>query len=164
MHGSVISKSQHCRVRLPFKKRNTPKRSPKKADSRPSATSRTSQSRQQSDTMTSSLQPLPGIPSLFTELSPIQDSLVTKTSQDQDKTVKECLPFLKGRDPTLKSPFSEHGVPQLYRHVHKAFLIDALSAYPANFVGLDASRPWMVYWALTGLSILGEDVTKYRKE
>lgn len=111
-----------------------------------------------------SQEPLPGIPPLFTELPPIRDSLVTETSQSQDETVQECLPFLKGRSPALYAPFSDRGLPRLYRHVHKAFLIDALGDYPAKFVGLDASRPWMVYWALTGLCILGEDVKKYRKE
>jgi protein farnesyltransferase subunit beta len=25
----------------------------------------------------------------------------------------------------------------------------------------DATRPWMVYWALAGLSMLGEDVSEY---
>jgi protein farnesyltransferase subunit beta len=28
---------------------------------------------------------------------------------------------------------------------------------------MDASRPWMVYWALAGLSLLGEDVTRVRQ-
>jgi len=29
-------------------------------------------------------------------------------------------------------------------------------------VGVDSSRPWMVYWALMGLHLLGEDVVPFR--
>ncbi|KAL1958166.1 hypothetical protein VTO42DRAFT_5021 [Malbranchea cinnamomea] len=108
--------------------------------------------------------PLAGIPSLFTNLPTIRDALVTETSQTQDETVEQCLPFLKGRSSSLYAPFSEFGLPRLYRHVHIAFLYDALETFPAKFVGLDASRPWMVYWALAGLYLLGEDVSKLRKQ
>jgi hypothetical protein len=45
---------------------------------------------------------------------------------------------------------------------HIDFLRDALGEHPAPFVGIDASRPWMVYWSLMGLHLLGEDVTDYR--
>jgi protein farnesyltransferase subunit beta len=106
-----------------------------------------------------------GVPSLYTDLPPIRDLLTTESSNDQDATVQQCMPFLAGTADPGKLPFefNEFGVPRLERDNHINFLYDSLGEYPAGFVGLDASRPWMLYWALTGLSILGEDVTSYRE-
>jgi protein farnesyltransferase subunit beta len=107
--------------------------------------------------------PRRGIPALFTELPTIRDELVTVTSSSQDETVGKCLPLLKGRHVTQHAPFNEFGLPRLYREIHIPYLYDALEDYPGGFVALDASRPWMVYWALTGLYLMGEDVTKLRR-
>ncbi|OJJ44076.1 hypothetical protein ASPZODRAFT_135526 [Penicilliopsis zonata CBS 506.65] len=104
-----------------------------------------------------------GVSTLFTVRPLIRDPLVTETSQLQDETVDVCLPFLQGTAAAQKPPFNVHGVPALQRDSHVAYLYDSLEDYPAGFVGLDASRPWMVYWALAGLSLLGEDVTKFRR-
>lgn len=100
----------------------------------------------------------------FMQLPPIQDDLATETSFAQQDTVAECLPFLKGVDDPTRSPFefNEHGVPRLDRQGHIDFLHQSLEEFPAGFVAVDASRPWMVYWALMGLYLLGEDVTQYR--
>lgn len=108
-------------------------------------------------------QPRPGIPALFTQPPPIRDSLVTETVDLQDATLEKCLPFLKGIHSTQKSPFNACGVPALQRDDHVGYLYDSLEDYPAGFVALDASRPWMVYWALAGLFLLGEDVTRVRE-
>ncbi|PGH27311.1 hypothetical protein AJ80_01021 [Polytolypa hystricis UAMH7299] len=107
--------------------------------------------------------PRPGIPDLFTQRPVIRDPLVTETSKVQDATVDECLPFLKGLAKNQDGPFNQFGVAKLDRDEHIAFLYDSLEMYPSGFVALDASRPWMVYWALAGLYLLGEDVTKYRE-
>ncbi|EER24306.1 protein farnesyltransferase beta subunit, putative [Coccidioides posadasii C735 delta SOWgp] len=107
--------------------------------------------------------PRRGVPALFTQFPAIRDDLDTETSRVQEDTVKQCLPFLKGVAQSLYGPFNEHGIPSLYRDVHVAYLYDALEEYPGKFVGLDASRPWMMYWALTGLYLLGADVTRLRK-
>lgn len=103
------------------------------------------------------------IPDLFTQRPPIRDQLVTETSKTQDATVDQCLPFLKGLASSQNGPFNQFGVPRLDRDAHISFLYDSLESYPERFVGLDSSRPWMVYWALTGLHLLGEDVTKFRE-
>ncbi|OAX78820.1 hypothetical protein ACJ72_06869 [Emergomyces africanus] len=103
------------------------------------------------------------IPDLFTQLPPIRDQLVTETSTTQDATVDQCLPFLKGLASSQNGPFNQFGVPRLDRDAHISFLYDSLESYPERFVGLDSSRPWMVYWALTGLHLMGEDVTKFRE-
>ncbi|OAT06004.1 protein farnesyltransferase subunit beta [Blastomyces gilchristii SLH14081] len=103
------------------------------------------------------------IPDLFTQLPLIRDQLVTETSKTQDATVDQCLPFLKGLASSQNGPFNRFGVPRLDRDEHVSFLYDSLESYPERFVGLDSSRPWMVYWALAGLHFLGEDVTKFRE-
>jgi protein farnesyltransferase subunit beta len=43
----------------------------------------------------------------------------------------------------------------LLRDRHARFLAAGLGHLPAGFVSLDASRPWIVYWALHGLALLG---------
>lgn len=107
--------------------------------------------------------PRPGIPDLFTQPPPIRDPLVTETINLQDATLDKCLPFLKGVHSSQKGPFNAFGVPALQRDDHVAYLYDSLEDYPAGFVAMDASRPWMVYWALVGLSLFGEDVTGVRQ-
>ena len=32
----------------------------------------------------------------------------------------------------------------------------------AKYIAYDALRPWVIYWSLTGLSVLGEDLTQWR--
>ena len=107
----------------------------------------------------------PAVPDLFTAPPPIQDSLKTETSVQQNYTVQECLPFLAGLEGRGRSLFdyNEHGLPRLERERHVSYLRDSFNKLPAGFVAFDASRPWLLYWALTGLSILGEEVEQYRQ-
>ncbi|KAJ5090247.1 hypothetical protein N7532_008931 [Penicillium argentinense] len=100
------------------------------------------------------------IPALFTQPPPIRDPLVTETIDLQDATMNKCLPFLKGVADSQPGPFNACGVPALQRDDHIAYLYDSLEDYPAGFVAMDASRPWMVYWALAGLTLLGESVSR----
>jgi hypothetical protein len=103
---------------------------------------------------------IPPVPALFTNLPPIRDDLVTESSETQDRTVEECLPFLSEPGGDL----NVFGVSQLERKKHLRFCHMMLKGpYPAAFVAADASRPWMVYWALTGLYVLGEDIGQYRE-
>lgn len=104
------------------------------------------------------------IPDYFTRPPPISDRLLTNTSSQQSETVAECLPHLNGTADPSRNPFdfNEHGLLRLNRQEHIDFLHQSLDELPAAFVGVDASRPWMVYWALMGLSLLGDDVTDYR--
>lgn len=107
---------------------------------------------------------LSSIPSYFYELPAIVDSLDTETSRLQDDTLKECLPLLRALADPSRNPFdfNAFGIPALEREDHVSFLHDNLEEFPAPFVGIDASRPWMVYWALSALYMLGEDVTSFR--
>ncbi|KAG9247261.1 CaaX farnesyltransferas-like protein beta subunit Ram1 [Calycina marina] len=102
------------------------------------------------------------IPEVFKNLSPFRDLLNTQTSQAQDKTVQECLPFLSGESADFKY-YNYHGLPHLDRKRHIAFLHKSLKKLPAPYVVADAARPWMFYWALSGLTTMGEDVSEYRK-
>lgn len=103
------------------------------------------------------------IPSIFRELPPLRDLLTTQTTTDQDETVEKCLPFLRATDGSLRGNVNEFGLAHLLRDRHIEYLYDSLEDYPETFVGLDSSRPWMSYWALAALALLGEDVTKYRE-
>lgn len=100
------------------------------------------------------------IPHLFTSLPLIRDLKSTQTTQVQDKTILECLPFLNGTEEGIQ--YNEYGVPHLDRNRHIAFLHKSLKPLPAAYVAADASRPWMFYWILSGLSTMGEDISLYR--
>jgi len=107
---------------------------------------------------------LQSIPWYFLQPPILQDPLATQTSSLQQQTVQECLPLLRGVDDLTRSPFdfNEYGIPKLEREDHINFLHQNLAQFPAPFVGVDASRPWMVYWGLIGLYLLGEDVSALR--
>ena len=105
------------------------------------------------------------MPDLFTQAAPVRDRLRTETSLLQDHTVRECLPLLAGTHASNPSPDGGNacGVPRLERRRHVEFLEEGLEEMPGGFVGYDASRPWIVYWAMAGLSLLGEDAAEYRE-
>ena len=101
------------------------------------------------------------VPEHFTTAPPIDDTLETETSYLQNQTIQECLPFLSGLQPGVA--YNEHGVPHLDRKRHIAFVEKSLQSLPAGWTAADASRPWMFYWALAALAIMGEDVSSYRE-
>ncbi|UKZ76680.1 hypothetical protein TrVFT333_004388 [Trichoderma virens FT-333] len=99
------------------------------------------------------------VPSLFTLPPVIRDALETDSSHIQDATVDECLPFLTGREHRY---LNSHGIPRLDKARHARFLTKQLGVLPSAYVGADPSRPWIFYWCLNALSLLGEDVEPYR--
>lgn len=99
-------------------------------------------------------------PTLFSTPPLLRDALITESSKIQDQTVRDCLPFLKGDVIADPEQIGRKGLPKLLREAHVEYLVDSLSAdFPVPY---DAVRPWLVYWALAGLTTLGEDVTSYR--
>ncbi|KAE8144308.1 beta subunit of farnesyltransferase [Aspergillus avenaceus] len=139
-------------------------KSDQSAGSRPSSTEITqSQISHTKQTEMSENQVHPGVSTLFTKPPTIIDPLKTETIELQEDTVNKCLPFLQGSHSSQKGPFNQHGVPELKRDEHVGYLYDSLEDYPGTFVALDASRPWMIYWALAGLTLLGEDVSRFRE-
>lgn len=102
------------------------------------------------------------IPSMFTTLPSVRDVLKTKTSEDQDDMVQVCLPFLTGQSEEF-SYYNKHGVPHLLRDKHINFCHKQFETLPGGFARADAARPWYFYWALTALSVLGQNVSLYRE-
>ena len=90
------------------------------------------------------------------------DDFSTLSSQAQEKVTKECLPLLLGAK-FPEFPLNSHGIPHLNREKHVEFLRNWLSDLPAAYEAMDASRPWLFYWSLAGLSFLGQDVSHYRE-
>ncbi len=109
-------------------------------------------------TMNSSTEESP-VPELFTSLPPIRDPLVTCTSLSQDETARHCLPLHAGTSQSLFD-LNPQGITKLNREDHIEFLNGTIQN--AKYIPYDALRPWVVYWSLTGLSVLGEDVGKWR--
>jgi protein farnesyltransferase subunit beta len=97
----------------------------------------------------------PKTPDLFSALPFLHDTYATATSIEQDRVASRVLPLLSSRDVPL---------PHLQRDIHIEFLEAGLNEQlPPYMTALDASRPWIMYWCITGLSLLGVDVTKYRE-
>ncbi|KAL8710712.1 MAG: hypothetical protein Q9220_004730 [cf. Caloplaca sp. 1 TL-2023] len=95
---------------------------------------------------------------------PIRDELETETSELQDDTIEECLSYLARCLPSDPSgAFTHTTLPGLARDKHIRYLHHSLETLPSAYVAYDASRPWLIYWVLTALSLLGEDVSQYRK-
>ncbi|KAJ4295313.1 CAAX farnesyltransferase (FTase) subunit beta [Kalmusia sp. IMI 367209] len=92
---------------------------------------------------------------------PIVDGLETDTSHVQDETLRIVLPYLEGNPNDF--PLNIFGIPHLQKPKHVAFLKKALGDYPAPFAMMDASRPWLVYWSLQGLSALNYDISEFRE-
>lgn len=69
------------------------------------------------------------------------------------------MPFLTGY---AQDSCNIHGIPPLHRDRHVKFLHKQLGELPPMFKSADPSRPWIFYWCLAGLSLLGEDVAVYR--
>ncbi|KKA28797.1 hypothetical protein TD95_002857 [Thielaviopsis punctulata] len=101
------------------------------------------------------------IPMLFLDLPPVQDLLQTTTSELQEQTLQEMMPYLAG-DLPKSFDYNKYGVPALKREQMVRFLKRFLNGMPQQFYAADASRPWFLYWCLGGLTLLGEDVSSYR--
>lgn len=99
------------------------------------------------------------VPQLFTSLPPIRDALVTDTSLSQDQTARDCLPLHASTSRSLFD-LNPQGIPRLNREAHIRFLSEAIQN--AKHIPYDALRPWIVYWTLTGLSVLGENLERWR--
>lgn len=95
----------------------------------------------------------------------LSDQLSTPTSQLQARTVDECLPLLNAINDPSSNPFDfdEFGLPMLKQQLHIDFVHDGLQQLPAAFVAMDASRPWLMYWSLLSLYLMGQEVKSLRK-
>ena len=99
------------------------------------------------------------VPELFTSSPPIRDPLITETSRSQDETAESCLPFHAGTSGSSLQ-LNAQGIPRLNHEAHVEFL--SYRIQNAKYIPYDALRPWVIYWSLTGLGVLGEDLTGWR--
>lgn len=104
----------------------------------------------------------PNLPFYFASPGPLRDSLETSTSLAQEKTMREVLDLMTGNAQTIID-VNVYGLPHLLKNKHAAFLRTILGRYPPPFQVMDASRPWLLYWALNGLRTLGVDVSEYKQ-
>eukprot|EP00124_Ichthyophonus_hoferi_P004880 Ihof_evm1s601 gene=Ihof_evmTU1s601 len=65
---------------------------------------------------------------------------------------------------SLKSPSDFQRRVQLKRDAHIRYLTRGLDSLSGSFVCLDASRPWLVYWMVHSLSLLGHSVKPAQSE
>jgi len=100
--------------------------------------------------------------SIYHNLLPfIKDELITTTSTVQDGVADMCKRFMTRTDFEIEETNS-HGITKLQRSKHLKFIKKTLETYPAQFQGMDASRPWILYWALAVLNHLDDDVMPYK--
>lgn len=102
----------------------------------------------------------PLIPELFTSRPLIRDMESSETSVKQDAVASNCIADLTNTLHPVR--LNRYGVPSLARQRHIRFLESYLGDLPAAFKSLDASRPWVFYWCLNSLALLGADVSQYR--
>lgn len=104
------------------------------------------------------------LPHLFSHPSILKDDLVTATSEKQEKVLNACLDLLTNKDNAQEmTDLNSHNLPKLQRTKHIKFLRNVLGKYPPPFQAMDAARPWLLYWALAGLTSLGVDVKSYKE-
>ena len=64
--------------------------------------------------------------------------------------------------PTFPKPHqhsSPHDRLEIVGRAHVAYLEKGLASLPGGFASLDASRPWLCYWMLHSLALLGQEQT-----
>jgi len=64
----------------------------------------------------------------------------------------------------LSTPEEREAVLVLLRDKHARYLKGGLGKLPAGFAALDASRPWLCYWIVHGLALLGKPLVQVDTE
>ncbi|KAF8011439.1 hypothetical protein BT93_J1912 [Corymbia citriodora subsp. variegata] len=86
--------------------------------------------------------------------SPSPSSMMTVTERDQWMVEREVgrIYLLFAELPPAAQSFSL----EIQRDSHIEYLTNGLRRLPPSFVSLDASRPWLCYWIIHSLALLGE--------
>lgn len=87
-----------------------------------------------------------------------QDPEKTRTTKDQVKTEQDVVGHFKR---FLLATGVNFEPITLDTHLHVPWLLGALRDLPSCFSGLDASRPWFVYWISHTLDVLGSFDTDF---
>jgi len=82
------------------------------------------------------------------------DGVTTRTSVDQSEVEQEVLKF--NRIYKLH-PEYRFGI-KLKREKHIKYLMNGLRGLGSGYSSLDASRPWLIYWIVHSLSLLGHSI------
>jgi len=93
----------------------------------------------------------------------------THSSEVQADCERECFPYLfhaaiaEVRAQLVHDGIvnDDDGAPHLLRDGHIHYIRSGLRYLRSAFAGLDASRPWMVYWMLHALNLLGVRPSAY---
>lgn len=94
------------------------------------------------------------------------DGVTTATSMEQDSCERTCeVSMLPLHVSDLSAEqleqfqscglLNDAGEVVLMRDKHEAFLLPGLGSLQGKFMSLDASRPWIIYWVLQSLDLLG---------
>jgi len=74
------------------------------------------------------------------------DGLETRSSMDQAEIERLCTELLDSCAPERA---------HLFRELHQSYLVRGLTNLPSGYASLDASRPWILFWILHSLELLG---------
>src|SRR5271154_3032732 len=78
--------------------------------------------------------------------------VITRSTEALEQTARACHWQLSNPTPPLDKD----------KHIVFLTRLGLMPKLPRAFVSLDASRPWMMYWVLCALRVLGEDITPHR--
>lgn len=84
----------------------------------------------------------------------IDDGYVTKTSKEQLAVERDVASLYSDIWNRLASDPNDTSLLNLNRSEHARFIRGALGELPGGFSSLDASRPWIAYWATHALNLL----------
>ncbi|WVQ81223.1 hypothetical protein IAT38_003345 [Cryptococcus sp. DSM 104549] len=80
----------------------------------------------------------------------------TLTEQaETERLISQLFTVTAPPDSNLSTSSSGVSPTALRKHEHTSFLAKTFFKLPAKFVGLDASRPWLVFWTVHSLDLLG---------
>jgi len=75
----------------------------------------------------------------------------TRTSKEQAEVQKSVLDEFE----MVQSSIDDEGGLVFFREQHEAYLMTGLKSLSSGYACLDASRPWLVYWIVHGLDLIG---------
>lgn len=103
------------------------------------------------------------LPLWMTSVPSIEEDVISASASSdlQQETAEDCLPLLTGNANLVE--VNRFGLPRLTKRKHIRFLnLTLRRVLPAPYTGLDASRPWLIYWCTVGLHLLGDDLSAFQ--
>jgi len=89
----------------------------------------------------------------------LDDACPTHSSDEQERTEKACADlYMTYMQPSPMETALQRDAVDLRELAHAAYLKAGLGDLSSAYTSLDASRPWLCYWMLHGLEILGQEI------